>query len=66
MVDPVINPGALAIPVAIFRILGALVPQEPVAVTLTVEPAGIEAGNVMFRLVPVPVIVAPGTFVDQL
>jgi hypothetical protein len=45
---------------------GKLVPQEPVAVTLTVDPAGITAGKVMLLdVVPAP-ITAPGTFVLQL
>jgi hypothetical protein len=46
---------------------GALVPQEPVAVTLTVEPDGMTAGKVMlFEVVPPTLIIAPGTFVLQL
>jgi hypothetical protein len=45
---------------------GKLVPQEPVAVTLTVDPAGITAGKViLLDVVPAP-ITAPGTFVLQL
>ena len=49
-----------------FFTLGVLVPQEPVAVTLTVAPEGITAGNAMLAEVPAGVTIAPGTFVLQL
>jgi hypothetical protein len=66
MISPVIVPGWFGIPVAMFLTCAGLVPQLPVAVTVTVDPAGITAGNRMVLLVPVPDKIAPGTEQAQL
>ena len=61
------TPGILGMPLAIPLQRGALaLPQLLTAVTHTVEPAGITAGNRMEAELPLGEMIAPATLVVQL
>lgn len=66
MAGPEMVPGIPGDPVVMVLVCGALFPQLPTAITETVEPPGIEAGNWIEQLGPAGVITDPGTLHDQM